>query len=117
MQTATAYGNTVTTKTKTKPKPKIPTAAQIRKRLHTNVRAIFEEKGLKQSDVSRDSKVSEMTVSRMLRGKHEPLAHTLYAVAASVGVPMDDFFLTPEERAAKYAKKTQPAKRSKKKVA
>lgn len=75
-----------------------PDDEQEKANLAANINAYLERLGWDQRRLARESGESEMTISRICRGKSMPLASALKRLANALGVSMD--WLMSHHRAA-----------------
>lgn len=62
--------------------------------LADRIRRLLQRRGWQQSDLARESRVSEATISRLLAGEQRnPTAGTLSAIAKALQVPVDEILL------------------------
>ena len=62
-----------------------------------NLRSAMDERGMDQQDLSRESGVHYVTISRVLSGKQDPTVSVCERLAKAVGLRADLVFLSPEK--------------------
>lgn len=65
-----------------------------------NLRAAMQDRGWDQQDLSRESGVHYVTISRILSGRQDPTVTMCERLARAVGLRADLVFLAPEKIAS-----------------
>lgn len=70
----------------------------VKRNISTNVRRLMEARGMTQADLHRTSGLTEMYVSRIVRGVMDPSSSGLASLAEALQVTTDELLSDPKKR-------------------
>lgn len=81
-----------------------------RRPLHgENIRRLMVRQGLTLPQVVEATGLDDRTIRSLLRGTTQPHARTLHKLAAGLGIDADELFIDPQEEAARFDRRANPA--------